>query len=37
MKDLQNLTHDVIESYAFNKANNLCYDVIGSENINSSN
>ena len=39
MKDLQNMSNtvDVIESYAFNKANNLCYDVIGGENINSSN
>jgi hypothetical protein len=37
MKDLQNasLATDVVESYAFNKSNNLCYDVIGSENINS--
>jgi hypothetical protein len=37
MKDLQNATTDIIESYAFNKANNLCYDIIGGENINSSN
>jgi hypothetical protein len=39
MKDLQNMSNtvDVIESFAFNKANNLCYDVIGGENINSSN
>lgn len=37
MKDLQNasLATDVVESFAFNKSHNLCYDVIGSENINS--
>lgn len=39
MKDLQNSgsINDSVESYAFNKSSNLCYDVIGSENINSVN
>lgn len=39
MKDLQNSGSacDSVESYAFNKTSNLCYDVIGSENINSVN
>ena len=38
MKDLQNsLNSNSVESYAFNTKNNLCYDVIGSENINSVN
>ena len=38
MKDLNsggNSDNGVVESYTFNKNNNLCYDVIGSENINS--
>jgi hypothetical protein len=30
-----NLDNGVVESFTFNKNNNLCYDVIGSENINS--
>jgi hypothetical protein len=38
MKDLQNsMNSNSIDSYAFNSKNNLCYDVIGSENINSVN
>ena len=38
MKELQNsINSNSIESYAFNAKNNLCYDVIGSENINSVN
>jgi len=38
MKDLQNsMNSNSVESYAFNAKNNLCYDVIGSENINSVN
>ena len=38
MKDLQNsMNSNNIESYTFNQKNNLCYDVIGSENINSVN
>jgi hypothetical protein len=38
MKDLQNsINSNSVESYAFNPKNNLCYDVIGSENINSVN
>jgi len=38
MKDLQNsLNTNSVESFAFNPKNNLCYDVIGSENINSVN
>lgn len=36
MKDLQNsMNSNNIESYTFNQKNNLCYDVIGSENIHS--
>lgn len=41
MKDLNNANgngssdNGVVESFTFNKNNNLCYDVIGSENINS--
>lgn len=42
MKDLHNTnsnsnsgTNNIIESYTFSKNTNLCYDVIGSENINS--
>ena len=38
MKDLQNsLNSNSVESFAFNAKNNLCYDVIGGENINSVN
>ena len=38
MKDLQNsMNSNSVESYAFNAKNNLCYDVIGGENINSVN
>jgi hypothetical protein len=38
MKDLQNsMNSNSVDSYAFNVKNNLCYDVIGSENINSVN
>jgi hypothetical protein len=38
MKDLQNsINSNSVDSYAFNAKNNLCYDVIGSENINSVN
>jgi hypothetical protein len=38
MKDLQNsMNSNSVDSYAFNAKNNLCYDVIGSENINSVN
>jgi hypothetical protein len=38
MKDLHNSTNSSsIDSYTFNTKNNLCYDVIGSENINSIN
>jgi hypothetical protein len=38
MKDLQNSTNSSnVDSYTFNTKNNLCYDVIGSENINSVN
>jgi hypothetical protein len=38
MKDLHNSTNlNIVDSYTFNTKNNLCYDVIGSENINSVN
>lgn len=38
MKDLQNsINSNTVESYAFNAKHNLCYDVIGGENINSVN
>jgi hypothetical protein len=37
MKDLQNSANSNIESYTFDTKNELCYDVIGSENINSIN
>jgi hypothetical protein len=38
MKDLQNsMNSNSVDSYTFNAKNNLCYDVIGSENINSVN
>ena len=36
-KDLQNLSSTAIEPFAFNKKNKLCYEVIGSDNINSIN
>lgn len=38
MKDLQNSTNsNSLDSYTFNQKNNLCYDVVGGENINSIN
>jgi hypothetical protein len=38
MKDLQNSVNtNCVDSYAFNSKNNLCYDIIGGENINSVN
>jgi hypothetical protein len=37
MKDLQNSASSNIESYTFDTKNDLCYDVIGSESINSIN
>jgi hypothetical protein len=38
MKDLHNSTNsNTVDSYTFNTKNNLCYDVIGGENINSVN
>jgi hypothetical protein len=36
-KDLQNLSSTAVEPFAFNKKNKLCYEVIGSDNINSIN